>query len=63
METVEDLSWDQKLLLQMCASVSSGHCPANVAQMKPGPVPQARWLTTAIRVLRYHMAESKPSAK
>ena len=60
---VTDLSCDQQLLLDMRAAVSSGCCPPNIAEMKPGPVLQPIWLTTATRVLRLYMSQSIPSTE
>ena len=45
----------------MCAAVSHGTCPEEVAQRKPGPVVQSPWLTTATRILRYYMSCPRPS--
>ena len=63
MRGVTDLSCDQQLLLDTCAAVSSGCCPPNIAEMKPRPVVQSRWLTTATRVLQLYMSESTPSTE
>ena len=38
-------------------------CPDEVANRKPGPVVNSRWLTTANRILRFHAESAKPSQK
>jgi len=57
-QNIPDLSTDQDQLLKMCSAVSSG---ADVALRKPGPVVQSRWLTTAIRILRYYISCDRPT--
>lgn len=56
-----DLSADQQYLLDVCRAVSSGTCPADFANKKPGPISQSRWLTTACRILRYYVSTKEPS--
>lgn len=57
----ESLSSDQKYLLDMCRAVASGNCPPSLAQVNPGKLNHARWLTTANRILRYYVGCSEPS--
>jgi len=56
-----DLSVDQQYLLDICRAVSSGKCPEELANKKPGPISQSRWLTTACRILRLYLSTDKPS--
>lgn len=60
-DTDLDLSTDQMYLLQICQAVKSGVCPAELARKSPGNISHARWLTTANRILRLYITESKPS--
>lgn len=60
-DTDLDLSTDQEYLLQMCQAVSKGVCPEELARKSPGNISHARWLTTANRILRLYITESKPS--
>lgn len=61
--TVEfnDLSTDQQYLLDMCNAISNGFCPVELSNRSPGAISHARWLTTANRVLRVYVSETKPS--
>lgn len=61
-EVQGDLSTDQKYLLKLCAAVSSGVCPPSVRDMKPGPLNQSRWLTTACRILRLYLSTLSPGS-
>jgi hypothetical protein len=57
----EDLSTDQKLLYKFCISIMEGNCSESLAQRKPGPISHARWLTTALRILRLYIGTPVPS--
>ncbi|KAE8739810.1 hypothetical protein FOCC_FOCC014702 [Frankliniella occidentalis] len=58
---VPDLSSDQAYLLQMAHSVAKGTVPPNVADLQPGPLNHARWLTLACRIMRLYVATEAPS--
>lgn len=59
-ETI-DFSTDAKYLLQIATAVSTGSCSVSLGNLKPGPIHNARWLTTASRVLRLYIASKKSS--
>lgn len=52
---------DQRYLYEMVKAVASGECSERLASIKPGPVNQARWLTTASRILRLYVTKPSPS--
>ncbi|KAK3929311.1 Defensin [Frankliniella fusca] len=54
------LSNDQQYLLNMCRAVATGEVPNSLAEMKPGPLNHARWLTAACRILRLYVATNAP---
>lgn len=56
-----DLSTDEDYIIEIATAVSTGICPVNLANKKTGPMHNARWLTTASRVLRLYVATDKPS--
>ena len=57
----EDLSSDQKYLLDICRAVSSGLFSQNLAQRNPGKMVHSRWLTTANRILRLYVSSENPT--
>lgn len=56
----DGLSRDQQYLFAMALAVKSGTVPKKLANLTPGPLNQARWLTLASRVLRAYVSESNP---
>ncbi|XP_036339782.1 uncharacterized protein LOC118749119 [Rhagoletis pomonella] len=48
-----ELSTDVKYLYKMANAISNGVCPADLANMKPGPSSHSRWITRASRILRF----------
>lgn len=56
-----DLSADQKYLLDISKAVSSGECPPDLANRSPGTMSHSRWLTTANRILRLYVSTAEPS--
>ena len=50
-EEIEDLSCDQRLLLEYALGISRGEVDPRYAAWKIGPLNQARWLTLAIRLM------------
>jgi len=54
-----DFITDQQFLLDMCRASNSGVCPPSLANKKPGPMVQSRWLTTAARILRLYVYVSE----
>ncbi|XP_052130929.1 uncharacterized protein LOC127751420 [Frankliniella occidentalis] len=59
--SVPDLSTDQTYLLKMSHAVASGTVPPEVADLKPGPLNHARWLTLACRLMRCYVATEAPT--
>lgn len=58
----DDLSTDQKYLYDLIEAIQTGKCPAILANKKPGPTNDARFLTLACRVLRLYISTEKPSS-
>lgn len=57
----EDLSTDQKYLLEICNAVASGVCSESLSLRDPGRISHSRWLTAANRILRLYVGTEKPS--
>jgi hypothetical protein len=57
----DDLSTDQKYLLDIYKAVSSGDCSVTVAMRSPGKMAHSRWLTTASRILRLYVSTVEPN--
>ena len=55
------LSTDENYLFQIAQAVSDGVCPVQVANLKPGHIHHARWLTKASRLLRLYVTKEHPS--
>lgn len=62
-ENIDDwqIRGDQRYLYQMVKAIHSGVCSERLANMNPGPIQHARWLTTASRVLRGYVTKTNPS--
>ena len=60
-EIKNDLSNDQKLLLEYCVSLSSGEIDKSLVSRKLGPLCHSRWFTLAIRLLALYTEEKKPN--
>ena len=60
-EQFEDLSYDQRLLLEYWLGIGSGRVDDNFVKRKPGPLNMARWLTTATRILILYTRTVNPS--
>ena len=60
-EIKNDLSNDQKLLLEYCVSISSGEIDKSLVSRKLSPLCHSRWLTLAIRSLALYTREKKPN--
>ena len=58
---IEDLSDDQRMLLEYMFGVSSGSVDEKFLMRKPGPLCHSRWLTTAIRILILYTRTVDPS--
>nr|CAH7728928.1 unnamed protein product [Callosobruchus chinensis] len=58
---LDDLSTDQQYLYKMCQVVSCGYCQPNLANLQPGKLSHARWLTKANRLLRLYISCENPS--
>lgn len=57
-----DLSKDQKYLLNISTAIKSGTCSLDLSLNEPGCLNHARWVTCANRILRLYVSTSKPSA-
>ena len=58
-----DLSTDQLYFWRVLKAVDEGYCPPDLAEIMPGPINHARWLTLASRTLRLYMATECPTAE
>jgi hypothetical protein len=58
---INDLSTDQKYLIDIHQAVSSGECNPDLSRRNPGKMAHSRWLTTANRILRLYVATEEPS--
>lgn len=58
---LEDLNSDQKYLFAMSLGIKTGKVDHRLAQMTPGPLYHARWMTCAARCLRYYASAKTPS--
>ena len=56
-----ELSTDQKYLLEMYQAVSTGICDPNLAARNPGKIAHSRWLTTASTALCVDVSTYNPS--
>ncbi|GBN77741.1 hypothetical protein AVEN_274589-1 [Araneus ventricosus] len=59
MKNTKELSTDQKYLFDICAAVSTGLCPPELQNRKPGPITQSRWITTPCRILLLYVSTTK----
>ena len=55
------LSTEQIYLYNICKTISSRHCPDDLALEKLGSVVHSRWLTSANRLLRLYIATENPN--
>ena len=62
-EDDHDLSKDQLYLKRICQAVMSGQVPEDLANMAPGPLSHARWLTLANSFARKYISMPNPSQK
>jgi hypothetical protein len=60
-EDIEDLSEDQRLLLEYMYGVGCGKVDDKFVKRKPGPLNLSRWLTTATRILILYTRTLMPS--
>ncbi|GBL88020.1 hypothetical protein AVEN_133688-1 [Araneus ventricosus] len=56
-----NLSCDQKYLLDICTSISSGVGSSDMVKCQKGSLNLAHWLTTGNRILRLYITTSNPS--
>lgn len=61
LEDKNDLSTDQKYLLDMCITVSNGNWSLELSFRNPGKLAHSRWLTLANRVPRLYVATENPT--
>ena len=59
----DDLSTDQKYLLEIWTAVVTGTCSEDLARRNPGILSHARWLTTANRILRLYVTTENPTSQ
>lgn len=59
-EDISGLSTDAKYLLDMAMAISDGEVSNELANKKPGPIVNSRWLTKASRLLRLYVTTSFP---
>ena len=59
---IDNLSCDQRFLLEYTVGVSRGKMDPTFAEWKTGPLNQARWLTSAIRLMCLWTWGSYPQA-
>lgn len=55
------LTNDQKYLIDISNAISTGVCTPRLAVRRPGKVHNARWMTTASRILRVYVSTKHPS--
>lgn len=60
-EVVEDLSSDQRLLMEYVLAISSGNIESRFRYHRPGPAVLSRWLTCATRFCIIYTRTEKPS--
>lgn len=60
-KVLDDLSWEQKYLYDICNAVSLGKCSEDLAQRQPGKIAHSRWLITTNRILRLYISSDHPS--
>ena len=53
---LETMNTDQKYMFEASLAVQSGYFPISLANMKPGKLHNARWLTLANRLLRLYVS-------
>lgn len=58
---IKDLSNDVKYMYRMAKAISAGVVPVDLANVKPGPMSHARWLTRANRIMRLYVSTNNPS--
>ena len=61
LNSVHDISSDQKYLKDAIIAVTSGIVPSSFEKRSPGMLGYARWQTTANRIIRYYMSAIEPS--
>jgi len=62
-DVINDLSADQRLLLEYVLAISSGDIPGKFRYSRPGPPNLARWITTALRILIIYSRTEEPSTE
>ena len=58
---MDDLSSDQYYAYRICSSVMLGSVNANLEFLEVGGLNYSRWLTLACRILRFYVAQKKPT--
>ncbi|GBL78177.1 hypothetical protein AVEN_42753-1 [Araneus ventricosus] len=62
-DDLRKLSNDLRYLFQITMAIKSRECPEALASMNPGKLNNARWLTSANRILRLCIATKNPNKK
>ena len=50
-----ELSTDQKYLLEMCKAITTGQCSTDLGNHKPGPICHSWWLRIANLIIRLYI--------
>lgn len=57
----DGLTNDQRYLFEIAKIVDSGIINSHLCSLRPGPIHNARWMTTASRILRVYVSTEAPS--
>lgn len=58
----KNLNTDQKYLYDICSAISNGTVSEQLKNRTIGPISHSRWTTTANRILRVYVSDTKPSS-
>ena len=59
---MDDLSSDQYYAYRICSAVMLGSVDANLEFLEVGKLNHLRWLTLGLRILRFYVAQEKPTS-
>ena len=59
---IDDLSSDQYYAYRICSAVILGSVDANLEFLEVGGLNHSRWLTLGCRILRFYVAQEKPTS-
>ena len=63
---LNEMNNDQQYLYKICLSIQNGRewmCQSGVVHILPGKIHNARWVTTANRILRLYTSQKRPNTK